>query len=139
MNNVYLFRTRQSDQGTEGIVIYKGQYCYSLELPWRDNKQNISCIPKGEYDAVIRISPHFGRVYWILEVEGRSYILVHSGNWAGDTMKGYKTHTEGCILFGKYRGELQGQRAILASRPALRKFIDTMGNEPFKLRNIEEF
>jgi hypothetical protein len=139
MKRVYLFRTRCSDQGTEGIVIYNGKYCYSLELPWRDNKQNMSCVPKGEYDAQIRISPRFGRVYWVLEVEGRSYILIHSGNWAGATDLGYKTHTSGCILLGKYRGELQGQRAVLASRPALRQFIDTMQNKPFKLIIIEEF
>jgi hypothetical protein len=139
MKTVYLFRTSTSDQGTEGIVIYSGKYCYSLELPWRDNKPNISCIPKGAYEAKIRLSPRFGRVYWILEVEGRTYILIHSGNWAGREDLGYKTHTSGCILFGKYRGELQGQRAVLASRPALRQFIDTMGNEPFKLIIIEEF
>jgi len=42
-----LVRLRKSDQGTEGLLIYSRFNCYSLELPWRDNRPNVSCILAG--------------------------------------------------------------------------------------------
>lgn len=136
MNNVTIIRTRRSDHGTEGILIFNDFICYTLELPWRANTQNLSCIPTGEYDVTIRMSPRFGRVYWILRVEGRTYILFHSGNWAGDIKKELSTHTNGCILLGEKRGYLVGQRAVLLSRRAIRKFMNKIQGQDFKLHII---
>lgn len=137
MNNVTIFRIRRSDHGTEGVLVFDDFRCFVLELPWRDNQRNISCIPAGEYDVTIRISPKYGRIYWVLQVEDRSYILIHSGNWAGDEQKGLKTHTNGCILLGTKRGYLAGQRAVLLSRKAIRKFMDKLQGNDFKLQIIE--
>lgn len=137
--NVDLFRLKRSDQGTQGKLYTYNFSCYTLELPWRDNKPNISCIPSGEYDAKIRLSPKFGKVYWVMEVEGRSFILIHSGNWAGDVNKGFKSHVNGCILLGKQRGILLGQIAVLNSRITVRRFIKTVGGDPFKLNIYESF
>lgn len=136
MNNVTILRTRRSDHGTEGVLIFNDFICYTLELPWRNNEKNISCIPTGEYDAIIRISPRFGRVYWVLKVDGRTYILIHSGNWAGDTQKELVTHTNGCILLGEKRGYLAGQRAVLLSRRAIRQFMNKLQGNDFKLHII---
>ena len=135
----FLLRERRSDHGTEGRFFFENFSCYSLEPPWRDNKRNISCIPPDTYDVTVRISPRYGRVYWVMEVPDRTYILIHSGNWGGDTAKGLKTHTNGCLLFGKKRGYLQGQRAVLCSRSAIRKFLDTLQFRSFKLTIIEYF
>jgi hypothetical protein len=139
MDDVYLFRLRRSDQGTEGQLFTLGFNCYSLELPWRDNQRNISCIPPGDYDVVIRQSPRFGTIYWVLKVPGRTYILIHSGNWAGDVEKGFKTHVNGCILLGKKMGYLIGQRAVLNSRITIREFMNHMENKPFKFHIMEAF
>lgn len=139
MQNVYLFRTRRSDQGTEGQLFTDGFNCFSLELPWRNNQRNISCIPAGEYDCIIRQSPKFGTIYWVLKVENRTYVLIHSGNWAGDVEKGFKTHVNGCILLGKTTGYLLGQRAILNSRITIRAFMNKMENKSFKFHIIESF
>lgn len=139
MNNVTIIRTRLSDHGTEGVLIFNDFICYTIELPWRENKRNLSCIPVGEYNVKIRISPKYGRIYWVLGVDNRSYILVHSGNLAGDTQKGLKTNTQGCILLGTRRGFLNGQRAVLLSRKALRQFMNKLNNENFKLHIIEVF
>lgn len=139
MKTVNLFRIRRSDQGTEGLWTAPGFVCRSLELPWRENKQNISCIPAGEYEVITRLSPRFGRVYWVQDVPNRSYILIHSGNYAGDKYKGYKTHVEGCIILGKKSGYLGNQVAVLNSRVALRQFMEHMQYEPFKLRIQEAF
>jgi hypothetical protein len=66
--------------------------CFTLELPWQDNKRNISCIPKGEYPYRIAVSPKFGRTIHVDEVPDRSHILIHPGN--------YTTQIQGCILPG---------------------------------------
>jgi len=39
-----------------------------MELPWRDNRRNISCIPPDIYNVQIRVSPLFGRLYWISDI-----------------------------------------------------------------------
>ena len=47
MRQVYLLRTTTSDQGTEGFLVTDGFNCRTLELPWKNNKRSISCIPEG--------------------------------------------------------------------------------------------
>ena len=128
-----LIRTSTSDHGTEGIFVAQGFACYTLEPPWRDNQRSVSCIPEGEHDVVVRYSQKYKHVYWVTEVEDRTYILIHSGNFGGDISKGFKTHTNGCILLGKSKGMLGNQRAILNSRVIVRKFNNLMNFEPFKL------
>ncbi|MGE4298920.1 MAG: DUF5675 family protein [Desulfovibrionaceae bacterium] len=130
---VRLERTVTSDHGTEGRLIAPGFSCFTLELPWRDNRPSVSCIPPGEYPCRIRRSRRFGQVYWVMEVAGRSWVLIHSGNLAGDVTKGLKSHVEGCILLGKAMGVLEGQRAVLSSRLAVRRFMACMAGRPFKL------
>jgi Family of unknown function (DUF5675) len=134
MLRVGLVRTRHTDQGMMGVLILPdGVFCNTLELPWRDNRPKRSCIPLGEYDVKIRQSPRFGRIYEVQNVPDRSYILIHSGNLAGDVEKGYVSHVEGCILLGKYFGPLEGQLAVLASRPTVREFMETTGGQAFRL------
>lgn len=135
MKTVFLTRTDRSDHGTFGVLACPavGFSCFTLELPWRDNRRSISCVPTGEYVVKIYQSPRFGTVYHLQNVEGRTYILFHSGNYAGDRSKGLKTHSEGCILFGKSRGWIGNQRAVLNSRLAQREFQRLMNSENFKL------
>ncbi len=66
--------------------------CKTIELPWRENKINISCIPEGKYKVKKRYSDKFGHHFHILNVPGRSMILIHAGN--------YYSETKGCILVG---------------------------------------
>nr|BDD45969.1 hypothetical protein 15 [bacterium] len=139
MQAVNLFRIRRGDQGSQGILSASAFSCRILELPWRDNKQNISCIPAGEYFCTLRRSPRFGLTYHVTDVDGRSWILMHGGNYGGDKLKGYKTHTAGCLLLGKYFGTYQGQLAVFLSRVTLRRFMDHMGGADFNLIIQEDF
>ena len=136
---VNIYRLKRSSQGTLGMLVAPGFTCYTLELPWHNNQRNISCIPAGTYDVEIRKSPRYGNVYHVKEVPDRSYILIHSGNWAGDKSKGYRTNVAGCILLGQKRGILAGQLAVLNSRITINRFMREMENEPFKLNIIENF
>ena len=139
MRQVELFRLRRSDQGTEGMLVTEDFKCRTLELPWRDNQRQISCIPPAEYKVDMRLSNKYGRVYWVREVPNRTYILIHSGNYAGDKSKGFKSHVMGCILLGKKSGYLGGQVAILNSRIMVRAFMEELEYEPFNLRIQEAF
>lgn len=130
-----LTRTQTSSHGTEGqldIPEY-GFHCFTLELPWRDNEPCMSCIPAGEYQIKVVRSPRFGRVYTVTNVFGRSHILIHSGNLAGDIRQGLKSNVEGCILLGEKKGYLSGQRAVLLSRKAVRRLMDATHGDPLHL------
>jgi len=65
---------------------------FTLELPWLDNKRNISCIPQGVYKVRKRYSQRFGDHFEVLGVPDRTLILFHVGNFPDDT--------DGCILPG---------------------------------------
>jgi hypothetical protein len=131
---VKIIRLRETSEGTEGMLMAPGGFkCSTFELPWKGNQRNISCIPVGTYNVEMRMSPKFGFVYWVKRVPDRSYILIHSGNFAGDVSKGKRTHVNGCILLGEKFGYLNNQRAILNSRVYLRKFINHMNKKPFIL------
>ena len=134
MVKVSLLRQLGDDQGTPGAILVPGTAPFhALELPWRDNLQRRSCIPEGDYTCQIVRSPRFGRVYHVTGVPGRSAVLIHSGNFAGNIDLGFKSHVEGCILLGEKVGTLDKQRAVLVSRPAVTRFMRALEEKPFTL------
>lgn len=118
-------RALTTKQGTLGtLFIEQNPFCFTLELPWRNNEVNASCIPVGKYLAKFEYSHRFERcVYTLQNVPNRSAIEIHSGNWAGSVYDGLKTDTQGCILLGNYF-ELNPHEQIMIkeSRNALRAF-----------------
>ena len=133
MKSIHQYRVKTSDQGTFSFVMTFGFMCWCLELPWKENNANVSCIPAGKYIVKLRRSPKFGLTFHLTDVTDRTFILQHSGNYAGDKSKGFKTHTYGCQLFGKKRGTLHGQTAILNSRLTIKRFMKFMDHKPYKL------
>lgn len=129
-----LVREKSEDYGTFGkLKLPSGDEVYTLELPWKDNKSKVSCIPANKYSCKIVKSARFGMVYGVCNVPGRSAILIHSGNYGGDTEKGFKTDIQGCILLGMNKGVLTGQPVVLNSKVALKKFMDELKDDPFEL------
>jgi hypothetical protein len=134
---VRLRRFEYTDQGTFGCLLHRGEFLgFTLEPPWRNNEPNRSCIPVDSYDCHWHRSPRYGWCYIIGGVVNRSNVLVHSGNYGGDTELGFKTHTKGCILLGRKQGFLGKQKAVLISKPTVRAFMKRMDEQPFKL-NVE--
>tara|TARA_R110001606_G_scaffold259390_2_gene407130 strand:+ start:1594 stop:2028 length:435 start_codon:yes stop_codon:yes gene_type:complete len=83
--------------------------CKTLELPWLDNQTSISCIPEGHYDVVPRTSQKYKEHLHITDVEGRSLILIHFGNYAGSVNpKTGKPDIRGCVLVGKNLTDING-------------------------------
>jgi hypothetical protein len=93
MKNVIIKREKSDDVQTLGRMYYDGkQVAVTLELPWKGNSNRISCIPKGNYKVIRRSSPKYGNHFHILDVPGRSYILIHNANYYSDLL--------GCIGVG---------------------------------------
>ena len=78
-------------EGTNGILVHQGKIiCNTIELPWKDNLSQVSCIPEGEYFIEKRFSKRFEWHFEILNVPSRSFILFHPANNA-------KAELRGCI------------------------------------------
>lgn len=108
-------------------VIYQ---CYSLELPWKDNKQNISCILTGGYKCTKEHSDEpegRGNYFRIHDVPGRTGVLAHKGNYAA----GVHVDTEGCILPGLYFKDINadGHIDIGGSTMAIEQLYALLPNE----------
>lgn len=131
--NTRVILTRLNDNGIQTTGAFdaynngKNMVCYSLELPWKDNKRNISCIPKGTYKCTLYNSTKFGKVYKVLDVHGRTGILIHVGN--------YNSQIKGCILLGNDLKDINkdGQKDVINSRLTLSKFMLFMGGKDFTL------
>ncbi len=106
---------------------------HTLELPWRNNERNVSCVPAGTYELLKR---DFGKYYeaykrrWnhqfslqVDEVPDRGDILIHTGNTAD--------HTRGCILVGDaVRKPTGGVPSIGASRNAYARLMHELTASP---------
>lgn len=100
-----LNRTEGSELYTLGEIIVDGSCVVkTLELPWRDNKIGISCIPEGEYLVVRRASDKYGSHFHVTNVPGRSWILLHPAN--------YVKQLRGCIAPGLDHGDIDGDGII---------------------------
>jgi hypothetical protein len=161
MQTLILRRTTYSDAGTVGYL-YRGRIpvCYTLELPWRDNAPGISCIPPGSYrgeyeregtevdtEAPYQVrhlersaSGKYLDVYHVIDVPGRSGILIHRGNFAGDRTLGMRSDVLGCILPGRRIGRLPVvgglQLAVIDSFGGLHDLHLVAERQPFHLEVI---
>jgi hypothetical protein len=75
--------------GTNGFLYYKGkQLCCTIELPWLENRPQISCIPEGRYELSKRFSKKYHWHLEVMNVAHRSCILIHPANDAQKQLKG---------------------------------------------------
>lgn len=135
---VTLRRQPSTDQGTFGVLTFGARTIHTVELPWRDNRRQRSCIPPGAYRCALVQSPRFGRVYGVANVPDRTHILIHSANLAGDVDLGWTTQLHGCIAPAMRVGAMRNnkgrmQAAGLVSRPALDAFMAWAAGRPFTL------
>jgi hypothetical protein len=139
MTDAVLERLESGDQGTFGRIVAGELVLFSGELPWRENRSNVSCIPPGLYRCLWTFSPRFRRMMYLLDPTApRAGIRKHAANLMGDTTLGYRAQLNGCIALGERLGWLNGQKALLLSAPAMRRFESHMGRKPFTLeiRNV---
>ncbi|MCX2574000.1 DUF5675 family protein [Pedobacter sandarakinus] len=88
--------------GTNGKISHNGQFvCYSIELPWRNNKRSISCIPEGKYLLVRRYHPKHGHQLALSIVPNREAILIHPANFALRELQGCIAPVTSCTGEGE--------------------------------------
>lgn len=140
MKKAILIRTETGDLGTYGILTSpSGFQCYTLELPWKDNKQDVSCIPPGVYVCSWKDSPKNGKCYHVLDVPGRMDVQIHAANWAGDTEKGHHSELLGCIAPGRAIMDIVPpktgikQKGVSSSKDALAALVAEFEKENFLL------
>lgn len=134
MKRIILERLETSDHGTFGRLLAPGLTLFTGELPWRENKNDISCIPAGIYICHWTMSARFRRkMYLVQSVPHRTGIRKHSANLMGDSTLGLKRQLNGCIALGEKIGWMDGQKALLVSAPAMRRFETLMAGQPFEL------
>jgi len=118
MEIVYLNRIKAESVQTLGELVYKGQVVSkTIELPWINNENRISCIPIGRYKVERRFSTKYGNHFHVLNVPKRSYILIHSGNYYNQFL--------GCIGVGESFKDINkdGYLDVTASKIKLTELI----------------
>lgn len=118
-----LTRFAETPHGVFGeITLPSGRKLYTVEQHWRNNAQNVSCIPAGIYalrkrvsPKVLRIAPRYPQAWEVTNVPGRTFIMVHPANRA--------TELEGCISVGLSLTFLDGEWAVGSSQDAYGIFM----------------
>ena len=132
-----LTRMPQSERQTRGYLdLYDDGFnrvysCVTLELPWRGNRRQVSYIPLGEYEVALRFSPKFKNHLHITDVSGRSYILIHPGNYFKDT--------SGCILVGSSFADINadGEMDVINSKKTMKALLDHVGAGEHTLKVVK--
>jgi len=104
-----LLRLRDDGQESLGTLFIYDELekifeCKTLELPWKGNKTDISCIPTGKYHVNHRESDTYGSHLIVEDVKDRTYILIHVANYVRDV--------KGCIGVGKSYADIDGDGLV---------------------------
>lgn len=122
MQNVTLKRDIVSNKAILGTLSIDGkEVCKTLENPWLNNHSNISAIPLGTYKVKSYTSAKYPDVWEIQDVEGRSKILIHWGN--------FERNTQGCILVGKTWTFISEELAVGNSKDTISKLRKLLDNQ----------
>ena len=121
------------------LYVYRGneEICEvdTLELPWKHNQRNVSCIPAGKYWVRKRWSKKYGMHFHITDVPDRSWILIHVANFV--------TQLRGCIAVGLRHVDINNDNVIdvANSRAALKLLllkVDTDERVQLEIKNHEK-
>lgn len=122
-SDAVLERIAYMPQGTLGKLTIGTEVFWTAERPWRNNQKEVSCIPNGNYTCKAYTSKRFGETFEVTDVENRTYILFHVGNFP-------EKDSHGCILLGERL--MDNQAAVSSSKVAVNRFRET-------LKDVESF
>lgn len=126
MKKVILKRRPSIPMGTFGVLSVDNLVLFTVELPWKDNASNVSCIPTGKYRCSWTKSPRLKKfTYEITSVPKRAGIRIHSANFASQVL--------GCIALGEKNGVMDGKRGVFSSVSAVRRFEKLLDKQDFNL------
>lgn len=129
----YILERVYLETSTPGRLYFDNTSVLTLELPWKDNRRGVSCIPEGSYrvtkEQPIPENDPLGRkarpyVHFRLHDTGsRSGILIHTAN--------YTRRIKGCIIPGLEHLDIDkdGVLDIAKSTPALALLVEKLPDE----------
>lgn len=127
---------RLSKEPTLGVLLVNGLPEFvTLELPWRNNIRELSCIPVGSYackrrSASLMITAGLGETFEVLDVPNRSDILIHVGNTVKDL--------RGCIAVGAAYGGFDSYKGVANSRAAFKRLMEMLeGKDEISLEIVD--
>ncbi|MFP5465149.1 MAG: DUF5675 family protein [Gammaproteobacteria bacterium] len=127
---IQLQRMGSTPWGTFGTLrLPDGTAFPTVEPRWEYNAIGKSCIPAGVYLLAMRASPivrrtsggEFNSGWEVTGVLNRSLIMIHPGNWAGDS--------NGCILPGRAHTVINGVPGVSASRAAFKDLMQRLARQ----------
>jgi hypothetical protein len=129
--------TAPAFNATTGRMLVGAQSFFTIELPWDDNKPDVSCVPAGLYELIPYDSPTHGPT-WRLDnpalnvygtafvpAGGRSEIELHSGNWARQLLGCIALGLEAAPMLDPQTGAVEP--AVENSRDAVAELIAVLG------------
>jgi|11BtaG_2_1085332.scaffolds.fasta_scaffold13613_4 hypothetical protein len=138
MEQINLFRffgNKYCMMGAMSFLGHETPLLYTIEKPWLNNQQMISCIPSGSYVMEPKHKENFGSypdVWQILDVPNRYGIYFHVANRA--------EQLKGCIATGLLAGSsgyedpnIGKGNAVLDSKSAMNFIKETIGYKRCKL------
>ena len=115
-----------------GMVEYVG--C-SIERGWRNNENNVSCVPEGIYPLILEWSPRFKKDLWELySVPNRAEAKFHAANYA--------SQLEGCIALGRKHVDINGDGIpdVTSSNVVMAEFhkiLEKQNRSEVKITNVK--
>ena len=115
--HIQIRRIYQPDCTIGVLTTNTGLRLFTLELPWLENKNDVSCIPSGDYGAFIRVSPKNGEVIELRGTGTRTNIQIHAAN--------FTSQIEGCIAVGLSIADINadGTPDVTSSKKALSQLM----------------
>ena len=130
-------KTPEFPFGTFGKLEFMGFECWTIELPWRNNAVNISCIPPGIYP--LEKCMYYGGdgrggkkdypAYEIKNVPGRSHIKIHIAQ--------HMDHIKGCMGVGQGFNILDKLLSLSNSKKTFNELMAVLALHEPKYINIK--
>lgn len=159
VDNVMVTRDDNGEDGCFSNVTHleTGNKWQGAELECKNNEPDISSIPPTvsqnpptvTYLVQLMPHPHHGSLgaaigfpgmcYEIMNVHGRTAVLLHIANYAGQVSQHERTDLLGCMALGTDRGKMtppgynSPQEAVEHSGTAVLAFYKEMGGRPFNM------
>jgi len=145
MKTVKCFRTFENASQTLGVFVVTSEngpelVCRTLELPNKQNANNVSRILAGKYLCKYTQSASLKdkdgnplKTYEITKVPGRAGVRIHSAN--------YFSQLRGCIALGAAHKDLNndGNLDVIHSGDTVKSFEQLMEYKDFTLEIIDTF
>lgn len=130
--------TNRGPYGTYGYL-WTGSYaCVTIERPFSGDHP---CIPPGDYDVDWTDDgrhPEHNPCYEVMNVPGRTAILIHLANWYQELLGCIAPGTRIQTVQGNWGGYALNQKGVSGSKEALANLLDDLDRQSFRLVIVEK-